>query len=246
MIDPHTYDLAPFRQRTRALALHLEPLGEGELILATNTKTRFALDLPLGLTCDPTPICPTWCYALLKTRLLPQDWVVEKQIKVLRYLCSTEPEVAADRIYQACLAHGLSFLRWFGCGDLVPRLIPTVKAFVRRHPDIVSWISSRKPKLALALDLAAYNQSVILSLDSSEESARRFELVRRERQRGLRYSFLRTDPRDRIPADVWVVYNAQQAEGALPVDDHPGVCPADGGLLEMLGACELCRRCFTR
>ena len=108
MIVPHTYDLNPFRQRTRALALHLEPLGEGELILATNTKTGFSLDLPVCFTCDPTPICRRWCYALLRTRLLAMDWVVQKQIKVLRYLCSTEPEVAADRLYEECISHGLS------------------------------------------------------------------------------------------------------------------------------------------
>ena len=120
-----------------------------------------------------------------------------------------------------------------------------MKAFVRRHPDIMSWISSRKPKLALALDLTAPNQSVILSLDSSEESTRRFEMVRRERRQGLRYSYLRTSPEEQIPESVFVVFNAQQAHGALPVDDHPGICPADAGLLDMGGACELCRRCIT-
>ena len=107
MIVPHTYDLNPFRQRTRALALHLDPLGDGD-ILSENTKTRFSLDLPICFTCDPTPICRRWCYGLLKTRLLPQDWVVEKQIKVLRYLCSTEPEELielADRIVLLAKGH---------------------------------------------------------------------------------------------------------------------------------------------
>jgi hypothetical protein len=54
---------------------------------------------------------------------------------------------------------------------------------------------------------------------------------------------LRTSPEEQIPEDVFVVFNAQQAHGTLPVDDR--ACPADAGLLDMTGACELCRQCIS-
>jgi len=234
----------------RIAASYHEVLAAAANIFSENYKLWWSTNLP-AITCRPTSICACVCYMALLAR--SPRWIksVKKLLRVYNYFMLVTPEEAADRIYRDYTrlpARGKRprppFIRVCGTGDLFPQLVLAINVLVRKHPEIPVWVATRKPAMVALLDRDAPNLFIVFSLDSSQESWERMAQVFSLGHLRLRFSYLRTSPKDRIPACVSVVYN-QQTNHRLPTDDHPGLCPADAGRLPMAGACAKCRRCWS-
>ena len=130
---------------------------------------------------------------------------------------------------------------------LSPAPALAINKFVRMTPNVPTWVVTRLANLAVLFDRESLNLFVQFSIDASEESRRAYKKVVRLDHPRIYFSFLRTKTDEEIPEETSVVYNLQQApEGSLPVNDHPGLCPADAGKFGTLkGACGRCRRCFS-
>jgi hypothetical protein len=231
--------------RTAAIARCFpDSLAPRESILSTNLKTFFSVNLPVAFTCRPTPLCLLYCYAAIRGK--PARWlkVLRKQLRVLRYFETTEPRIAAARIYHEYVKHRLRVLVWNGIGDLIPETVAVINAIARLYPEVVQKVSTRKPELATALDRGAANLYVALSLDRSEDSARRWEAMKMARHPRVFPVFVRLHTNDHTMG-ARIVMNAKQRRLDLPYDDPTTICPADAGQIEDKGACARCRMCFS-
>lgn len=207
----------------------------GKSILSENSKTRYAFNLPVSVSCRPTPVCRTVCYAAQPGGFMMKSWVIERAIKNYWFLMENSSEAVAQKISDEC--RDLSFLRFLAHGDLIPQLVDVINLVAKRNPNLKLWVTTRKPVMAKRLDRAE-NIIVWFSLDESEDSRSRYEKVRDD---GFHFSWLRTTS-DPVPQYVELIYPKQK--GDLPAD--PRDCPADAqqGGIEMEDACGFCGYCY--
>jgi hypothetical protein len=222
-----------------------EVLRPDESVFSSNTKTAYSIDLPAGITCQPTPICSRICYAARPGA--PHRWKVEvrlKQFRLLRYLKTTPTEVVAARIVREYQRLHMGFVRWLGTGDLIPEVVRIINVIALHYPLVVQWVSSRRPALAVHLSRTSQSLFVGFSLDSSPDSLRRREVMLKAHHPRIFFTFLRRWW-DEHTLGAKVIYNAKHLSRFLPFDDPLSVCPADARVVPLGRACVFCRRCFT-
>ena len=87
-----------------------EVLDPKESVCSQNTKTGHSVNLP-HIVCRPTPVCGNVCYGAMKGKPITWDNSLKKYIRVYRYLLSSPPEEAADRIHDEYIRRKMTFLR---------------------------------------------------------------------------------------------------------------------------------------
>jgi len=219
-------------------------LGPKEKICSGNTKTGWSVNFPIWRTCRPTKVCAALCYGAVKGRPITWDKSLLKYLRVYRYFLSAPAEEVAERIYKEYKARGMTFLRWNGVGDLFPEAVKVINILAREHPDMILWVVTRKPEMAAKIDRKAKNVYVMFSLDNDPDSRKRKAAMARRRHPRVYYSFLRQSGEDDTMG-ARIVFNAHQKKKVLPYDDPKTVCPVDAGRVELAGACEGCRKCFS-
>ena len=222
-------------------------LAPNKSIFSLNHKTTWSINLP-AITCLPTPICASCCYAALLTKSSRWIKTVRKLLRVYNYFLQAAPEEAADCIYLDYMRLPAKrrppFIRVCGTGDLFLELVLAINVLVRKHPEIRVWVATRRPDMVGLLDRTAANLFILFSLDSSPESRERMVQVVALDHPRVRFSYLRTTAKDSIPDCTAVVYN-QQDKPTLPTRDRADLCPADAGHIPMARACGRCQRCFS-
>jgi hypothetical protein len=232
------------RRTKRLRKAESEALGRHEKICSWNTKTGFSVNFPITGTCRPTAVCAKVCYGARAGRPITWDKALRKYIRVHRYFQEASPEEIADRIHKEYAGRKMTFLRWNGVGDLFRESVEVINRIAVRHPEMVLWIATRIPEMARLVTRESESIYLQFSLDASPECRRRKAIIARSRHPRLYHSFLRMSM-DEDTMGARIVYNAQQRKQDLQVDDSRTVCPVDGGLMPIEGACEKCRLCFS-
>jgi hypothetical protein len=137
----------------------------------------------------------------------------------------------------------MTFLRWNGVGDLFPESVAVISELVKRHPEVVLEVVTRKPDMVSLVPKKVDNLYLMFSLNGSAESKKRRAAVLKRKHPRLYFSFLRRFA-DEDTLGARIVFNAQQAKKILPFDDPHTVCPVDADRIPVKGACANCRKCF--
>ena len=236
------------RQRRRLPVLESRILP-ARIFLSNNEKTGISVNLPIALTCEPTKLCASYCYAGIGR--LAMDRSLDRQVDNFLLLQEAEnwtPEqckvVANDLLRQVGKA---DFLRWNGSGDLLPGTVRIIKALTRIAPGLIQWVISRKELANELPDHPAIR--LLLTLDAStpeKKAARLREIARTFKRAKVRLAYVRVSNEDIPPKDVDIIFNKHVMSGRrlfLPKD--PRTCEATTPGVSHKGACNECRRCFA-
>lgn len=209
-------------------------------LLSDNRKTKKSINYPICLTCSPTKICAKYCYARKGHIAMPA--AKDKQQLVYDSFLLLPTEVVAERVMCEYFSNDLTFLRWCGSGDLFPEAVKVLNFITENYPNTVHWVVTRKPELIPTIN-AAPNLYINFSLDnSSEHKIKKLKLYPKHTR--MYFSYLRTDKKDDT-LDSKIIFNLQQKKRKLPYDNKKKCCPVDAGAMELDGACEKCRKCFS-
>jgi len=230
-----------------------EPLPK-TLHITNNGKTGVSVDFPPHRTCTPTAVCmgegkeSASCYAL--SGFMTYSQTVRYHARNLRLVnhletaSYSEVRAVAANLWQQ-LPRGRNWIRWNGAGDLVPGACRLINAFTRYHPDILVWVTTRKPEMVQLLRDRA-SLFLTLSLDKSTPTKVGIRL-RAQAERFVlgqaKLSYTRVSEADTPPPDVWVVFN-KHVGGHRYAWKHKRVCPATLPDVPHENACENCRHCF--
>ena len=105
----------------------------------------YAVNFPIQKTCKPTKVCKDTCY--FAAGLNATSPALTLQHRNLDH-CKSNPESFALRVIYEYDNAGLSFLRWNGGGDLFEEAVEAIEYIRLNRPDIVLWITTRKPEIA--------------------------------------------------------------------------------------------------
>jgi len=236
-------NVSELRKRVKALMREYDAtLSDKEDVCSDNAKTGSSINVP-QIVCNFTTVCSNVCYGAMRGRPITWPNSLKKYIRVYRYLLSALHEEAADRIHREYERKHMTFLRWNGVGDLFPESATIVTQLVKRHPEDVLLVVTRKPNMIPLIPKKADNLYLMFSLDGCKESERRKAEVLRLKHPRLYFSFLRRFP-DEDTMGARIVFNAQQSKKILPFDDPVTVCPVDADKIPVKGACVKCRKCF--
>lgn len=213
-------------------------LKPNERICSDNAKTIFSMNFPIIKTCRPTKVCSSICYGSKIGRPITWENSLAKQLKVFDYFQNTDAEIIADRIYKEYINKKMEFLRWNGVGDLFPKSVETINIILEKYKDVVLWVSTRIPELAIEIKNSP-NVYIMFSLDESSKD-RRDEVLKYNHPR-IYFSYLRTD-KNQDTLGSRIVFNSNKS---IPYDDKETVCPVDAGTIPVNNACYICRKCFS-
>lgn len=267
---PVLADASPFmtlQRRERELArlvdglsldeLRRSPRGKRYSLLSANAKTSVSLDMPIGQTCTPTPVCAAVCYGTRSDSPLSWTKSIVARLRNLRrlklsnteqFVEDLERDFAIKQRMYAKRGVKLDFLRINGVGDLTEELVAVVNLFVARNPGVKVWVVTRKFDLAATI-APAQNLFLELSLDSSTSRADLAAAwcVVEQHPRAFT-SYLRKHANDDTLAAA-IIFDEKRTEG-LPHDSR--LCPVDARKLPLGNvrgkggtACARCRRCFV-
>lgn len=251
------------KSRDAALLREIARATDDELaakpMLSVNAKTGVSLDVAISLTCHPTPVCMSVCYA--GTPSAAATWTKSRRKRIRNTeIIRRDPLAAAERVvreyvrfagrFERQFGRRHDFLRINGSGDLFPESVVMVNAIAAAVPELTLWVVSRRLDQAREVARLA-NVFLQLSLDASSTPAfvREAEALVREHPRAY-LSFLRTSPEDDTHCAA-IVFNEKRTPG-LPFDGVSD-CPVDAGRLPLGNprrgapgdACARCRRCFS-
>jgi hypothetical protein len=212
-------------------------LRPGESPFSTNLVTRWSINFPIAATCSPTTVCGDDCYAACG----PITWSasIAKQYRNLSS-CKSDPVEFAGLVVEFYRVKGLTFVTWNGSGDLFPESVEAINHISERHPDVVQWVRTRKPKMASAIE-QGQNTWVHFSLDK-DSLPRVKEIQWRTSNHHFSYQYAKGETGD-YPDFVSIVFGNDYK---LPdgVDaDRAEVCLLNR-LESIEDACNGCRRCF--
>ena len=217
-------------------------LGPKESICSNNTKTGWSINFPIRGTCRPTKACSRLCYGAIKGKPITWDKSLLKYLRIYKYFKAEPAEVIAERIYREYKSHKMSFLRCNGVGDLFPESVKVINVFSSRYPDTVNWVVTRKPEMAAQI---APKSNIYLMFSLDKDSKDRKEKMDSFNHPRVYYSYLR-EAADEKTMKSRIVFNAHQVKKQLLYDDKHTTCPVDAGIIPVKGACETCRKCFSK
>lgn len=170
-----------------------------------------------------------------------------RNLRLVEYLESaaySEVKRVADDLWHR-IPRGRDWIRWNGAGDLVPGACRLINTFTRRHPDVLVWLTTRKPEMVrLIRDRPSIYLTLSLDKSTPAKTGRRLrEQASRFKLGQAKLSYTRVGEYDTPPDDVWVVFNKHIA-GQRYGWKHPSVCEATLPESSHANACDSCRHCF--
>lgn len=210
-------------------------------LVSANYKTRWSINFPICETCEPTKTCYRLCYG--RHGRLAMKVSLTRQHKVFHAFMNEDPKDIATVIANGYRRKNLSWLRWCGVGDLVPRSVKVVNILGTKHKDTRHKIVTRKVENIKLLEHDMPNMYIMFSLDGSEESKKRKAAVDKLNHPRVYYSFLR-ESADQDTLGAQIIFDAHNMKGKLPWDPKR-CCPVDSGRMAMENACEKCKKCFS-
>ena len=216
-------------------------LDKKESLFSANRKTGFSINFPIPLTCKPTKLCARECYAVMLNKPITWNNSLLKQLKIQQYFCHTDTDVVAQRVIKEYHRRRLKWIRWCGSGDLFPEAVKVINRVCELDPSVVQLVVTRIPAMANKL-CQHKNLFIMFSLDEDPESKKRQAKLKPNPR--MYFSFLRTKAnQDTMNAEI--IFNSQKLKKVLPYDDKRRCCPVDAAQLEVEGACDKCRKCFS-
>jgi hypothetical protein len=209
-------------------------------ILSANLKTGYSINTPILETCDPTSVCREACYARKGRLAMPNS--LNRQALVFEILQRQNPEYLGKVIINSYRKKNLSFLRWCGSGDLTKEVCEVINQTCLHGPETVQFVVTRKTDM-LPLLMNFPNLFIGFSLDGSCESVARKKIVDSIQHPRQYYSYLRQRA-DEDTHNAAVIFNLQRLKHQLPKGSN--CCPVDTGQMKTEGACEKCKRCFSK
>ena len=211
-------------------------------ILSRNQVTGYSVNFPIQATCRPTEVCRDTCYFAIK--LNAYDNALKMQHRNLQY-CRQDPEGFARQVGVEYNNAGLNFLRWNGGGDLFDEALISIETLRTERPDIILWIVSRKPELAVKIK-PHRNHYLHLSFDRSSISQKKNILTDFKGQNY--FTSYQTHPDEALSADavnaVDLVFMHDYEQPPLNLRAHSQkFCPLNGATA-IAGMCNECRQCF--
>ena len=160
--------------------------------------------------------------------------------------CKSNPESFALRVIYEYDNAGLSFLRWNGGGDLFDEAVEAIEYIRLNRPDIVLWITSRKPEIA---SLISYHKNHFIHVSLDRTSLMKKEQIRSSfRHSNVFFSYQAHPDEDldeAILKEIGLVFMHDYA--TIPekyeADYKERFCPLNGAP-SIKDMCGNCRRCF--
>ena len=218
-------------------------IGSYDKVLSFNKVTGYSVNVPIASTCHPTATCLKTCYFASGAPSWPNS--LRHQVAI-HNLIKADPKAFAERVALEYDQLGLTFLRWNGGGDLFEESISAIHHLARMRPDIVLWVVTRIPALAVKVQNF---KNVFIHFSLDKDSMPRKAQFLRAKPKSKNFFFSYQVAPDESPArailkEVSVLFfNNYEPTWDAKMLKSPVVCPLNTRE-NIVGVCETCRRCF--
>ena len=230
-------------RRTKRAKFDTQQDYKSKKVLSRNTVTGYAVNFPIQKTCKPTKVCKDTCY--FASGLNAASPALTLQHRNLDH-CKSNPESFALRVIYEYDNAGINFLRWNGGGDLFAEAVEAIEFIRLNRPDIVLWITTRKPEIASSI---SYHKNHFIHVSLDRTSLMKKGQIRSTFRHSNVFFSYQVHPDEELLSEVVeansliFMHDYAPIPNAYKQDYASNFCPLNGAP-SIKNMCSNCRRCF--